>query len=389
MKRIPRKIKSVVKKGINNTVLPVVSKYSQRKPLIDNLIVFESHFGRQISDNPKAIYDILDGRKFNKIFIVNKPSQYPDYNVVGRRSLQSLYYLNRAKIIISNQRLPEYWKKRDGQIVIQTWHGTPIKKLVHDLATFDMPSADSLEGYLKMFDRDVARWDYLLSSCYYTTEKMRSAFHYQKPILEIGFPRNEKLYTATKADISKIKKQLNIAADKQVIMYAPTYRDDQNEGVGKYYFNSELDFDLIKKTFPNAVILLRYHYIINSSNDFDNDNVINVSEYPEINDLFLISDLLITDYSSVVFDYSILNKPFLFFTPDIEKYENDLRGFYLDLNTDFPTRPVAQTSELIEQIKNIKKYDFKSFSQKYNPNKNKNWQKGLLKVINDHVKDHN
>lgn len=387
-KRMLRGGKRKVGSYVTKRLFPIMDKRTQKKPLIDNLVVFESHFGRQISDNPKAIYDILDDDKFEKVFFVNKPKEYPDYNVIKRRSLKNYYYLNRAKIVVSNQRLPEYWTKRKGQIVIQTWHGTPIKKLVHDLDVFDMPSAESLEEYLKMFDKDVKRWDYLLSSCHYTTEKMRSAFHYKDTILEIGFPRNEKLYTAKADEIAKIKRKLHIPKDKKVILYAPTYRDDQNEGVGRYYFDSELDFDLLKQEFPDATILIRYHYIINKSNDFERDNVVNVSNYPDISDLFLISDILITDYSSVFFDYSILNKPFLFFTPDIEKYESDLRGFYLDFYTAFPTKPVTQTTELIEQIKNIDSYDFKSFSKKYNPISNKQWKKGLLKVINDNIKDH-
>jgi CDP-glycerol glycerophosphotransferase len=386
VKKIARKVKRIMRRKVNTYGPNLVNKYTQNKPLIDNLIVFESFFGRQISDNPKAIYDALDSKKFLKVFLVNRPQDYRGYNVARRKGLRNLYYLNRAKIIISNQRLPEYWTKKEGQTVIQTWHGTPLKKLVHDLTTFDMPSAESLEQYLTMFDKDVERWDYLLSSCHYTTEKMRSAFNYKGTILEIGFPRNDKLYKAKPTDITKIKKRLHIPADKKVILYAPTYRDDQNEGVGNYYFDSELDFAMIKKAFPDVIILIRYHYIINKSNDFENDDVINVSDYPDINDLYLITDILVTDYSSVFFDYSILRKPFLFFTPDIKKYEKNLRGFYLDFNTAFPTKPVLTTSELIEQIKNIKDYDFDTFSEKYNPIRNKNWEKGILKVINEHIR---
>lgn len=357
-----------------------VDKITKNK-VENNLIVFESFFGRSINDNPKAIYDALDHNKYNRIFLVNDPSKYPEYQCIKRNTLKHYLILRKAKILITNQRMPDYWQKQEQQVLIQTWHGTPLKKLVHDLESFMMPSAKSIDDYYAMFDQDVANWDYLYSTCEYTTEKMRSAFLYQKEILEIGFPRNNQLYNYQLDDIKKIKEKLGIDVNKKVMLYAPTYRDDMNVGVGNYYFNSELDFKMLKEAFKDYEILIRYHYIITKSNDYNNENVINVTNYNNINDLYLISDILITDYSSVFFDYSILKRPFFFFAPDLEKYESELRGFYLDYMHDLVTIPTTSTNELIELIKKQDQYDFKAFSEKYNFESNKDCLVKTLALI--------
>lgn len=391
-----RKIKKQIIKKINtrqkekyrayvNSQLPTINTETEGR-INNNLIVFESFFGRSISDNPKAIYDGIDKEKYDCVFCVNnlenQQELFPDIKMIKRYTVEYFTTLRQAKLIITNQRLPKDFVKQPNQVVIQTWHGTPLKKLVHDLTTFDMPSADSIEEYFEMFDNEVPRWDYMYSTCPYTTEKMRSAFLFEKEMLEIGFPRNEFLYTHTKEDIALVKKELGIEPDKKIILYAPTYRDNLNHGMGKYYFNTELDFEKLKEAFPDHEILIRYHYIVSKSQDFKNENVINVTKYPNINDLFIISDILITDYSSVFFDYSILNRPFFFFAQDIEEYEGELRGFYLDYFKDLVTTPVDNTDDLIELIRNKDEYDFTAFKEKYNPEQNINCMVKTNELIN-------
>ncbi len=386
MKTLKKKIKKIrvfFARKVKKLIIKYLELTDDKKPIQKNLIVFESFFGRNINDNPEAIYSWLDKEKYECVFIVNKPSKFEGYNVVRRNSLEAYKYLRRAKIIISNSRMPALDHKKEGQIYLQTWHGTPLKKLVYDLNVFDMPSAESLEEYLSLFSSDVNNWDYLISSCSFTSEKFKSAFHFEKEILEIGYPRNQKLYDYTDEDVVRIKEELEIPLDKKVMLYAPTYRDNLNFGTGKYYFNSPLDFELLQKEFPEYLILIRYHYIITNSDDFDNENIINVSKYQDISDLYLISDLLITDYSSVFFDYSLLKKPFLLFTPDLEEYSNEIRGFYLDINNNFPTKPVLTTQELIKQIRDIDQYDFESFATKYNPETNKYNKEKIIKLIDD------
>ena len=335
-----------------------------------DLIVFESFFGRYISDSPLALFENLDHEKYRCFFIVNKPHKFKEYPTLKRGSLKALYYLSKAKIIVGNSRMTLNWEKKEGQVYLQTWHGTPLKRLVYDLTAYDMPIADSFEEYCEIFSQDVVRWDYLFSSCPYASEKFRSAFRFDGEILEVGYPRNHKLYHHTNENIVKIKEKLGIPTEKRVILYAPTYRDNQNDGVGNYYFHDHLDYELLNVQLEDTVILVRYHYIIKQKNVLDYENVIDVTDYQSLNDLYLISDILVTDYSSVFFDYSILKRPFFFFTPDLEEYEEDLRGFYLDMNHDFPTKPVATTADLIEQIKRVDMFDFATFFEAYNPPEN-------------------
>ena len=384
-RRIYKRLRKRVRRIFNRLMRPVkkiallVYRPILRYTKIENdLIVFESFFGRYISDSPLALFENLDHEKYRCFFIVNAPQKFKEYPTLKRRSFKALYYMSKAKIIVGNSRMTLNWEKKEGQVYLQTWHGTPLKRLVYDLTAYDMPIADSFEEYCEIFSQDVVRWDYLFSSCSYASEKFRSAFRFDGEILEIGYPRNHRLYQHTDEGILEIKEKLGIPAEKKVILYAPTYRDNQNDGVGNYYFDDHLDYELLSARLEDTVILVRYHYIIKQKNVLDYENVIDVTNYQSLNDLYLISDMLVTDYSSVFFDYSILKRPFFFFTPDLEEYEEDLRGFYLDMEHDFPTPPARTTEELIKQIERVKDYNFDSFFEKYNPGENK---KCLAKTV--------
>ena len=352
-----------------------------------NLIVFDSFFGCHISDSPLAIFDHIDHEKYRCYFMVNQPEDFENYPTIRRGSFRAYYYLSKAKFIIGNSRMPLAWKKKKGQVYLQTWHGTPLKRLVHDQIAFDAPSANSFEEYCAIFTKDSDRWDYLFSGCPYASEKFRSAFKSNAEILEIGYPRNHKLYHHTDEDILGIKKKLGISSEKRVILYAPTYRDNQNIGAESYFFDDRLDYELLHRDLDNIVILVRYHYLVNQKKRLEYEDVIDVSSHQDINDLFLISDILITDYSSVFFDYSILKRPFFFFVPDFEEYEGELRGFYLDMNQDLPVKPVRTTEELIQQIKQADEYNFETFSSLYNPERNKECIPHTLNLIDSIYED--
>ena len=353
----------------------------------NDLIIFDSFLGRYISDSPLAIFEHIDREKYRCYFIVEQPENFEGYPTIRKGSFRAFYYLSKAKFVISNVRMPLAWKKKKGQVYLQTWHGTPLKRLVYDQIAFDAPSAPSFEEYCVRFTKDSDRWDYLFSSCSYASEKFKSAFRASAEILEIGYPRNHKLYHHTSEDIFEIKKKLGIPPEKKVLLYAPTYRDNQNVGAGRYFFNDELDYELLSKDLSDTVILLRYHYLVNQGERLECENVIDVSSYQDINDLFLISDILVTDYSSVFFDYSILKRPFFFFTPDFEEYESELRGFYLDMNQDLPVKPVRTTEELIQQIKQSDEIDFEGFFSLYNPEKNKECIQRTLDLIDTICED--
>lgn len=215
--------------------------------------------------------------------------------------------------------------------------------------------------YKRNFNRETSRWDYLISPNRYSTEIFRSAFWMdEERILEIGYPRNDVL--VNRADdqeyLNEIRTHLNLPSDKKVIMYAPTWRDDEFVSKGKYLFELKIDLDnLYKELGDDYVILLRMHYLISNALDLSGyeNFAIDVSNYNDVSELFLISDCLITDYSSVMFDYGILKRPQFFFAYDIDKYDKGLRGFYMNYMEDLPGPIYTEPYGLAKELKNLDK----------------------------------
>ena len=196
----------------------------------------------------------------------------------------------------------------------------------------------------------------------------------EKCVVELGYPRNDFLYNYNNDDIKRIKETLGISnINKKILLYAPTYRDNQHtSGVG-YTYKTEVDFNKLKEQLEDKyIILFRSHWLIANSFDFEKYKgfVYNVSDHDDINELYVISDLLITDYSSVFFDYANLKRPILFYMYDLEEYRDDIRGFYLDLK-ELPGPIIRTEEELISKLRELNNSDFydekyKKFNQIFN-----------------------
>ena len=344
----------------------VFERFSQK----DNWVVFESFLGRNYSDSPKYIYKYLlehKGDKYRYIWIINDTkTKIPGNPVkVKRFSLKYFYYMTRAKYWVNNMRQPVWYAKRDSQVLLETWHGTPLKKLVFDMD--DVYSASPT--YKRQVYSQSRFWDYLVSANPFSTDVFQSCFLYEKDkILESGYPRNDILYAPNKEEIAaQIKKNLGIPEDKKTILYAPTWRDDEFYDKGQYKFKLKLDLEYLRKEIGDEyVILLRTHYFIADAIDVTGmeDFVFNVSEYNDIAELYLISDICITDYSSVFFDYANLRRPILFFTYDLEKYRDVLRGFYISIEDDVPGPLLFTNEEIADAVKNIDKVN-EQYAQRY------------------------
>ena len=185
-------------------------------------------------------------------------------------------------------------------------------------------------------------------------------------MLETGYPRNDILYNIDENKVKEIKEKLKLPLDKKVILYAPTWRDDDAYDVGKVKFKLRLELDKLEKSISDDyIVLVRNHYLITDS-DVDDYGcfAIDVSKYDDIAELYLISDVLITDYSSVFFDFANLKRPMLFYMYDLEKYEQTLRGFYIDISSEVPGPILKTTEEVIDALKHID--DIKvEYSDKY------------------------
>lgn len=365
--------KSKLKKMLKNK--NEVNKYLYRhryleKPIEENWVMFETFMGKSYADSPKYIYEYLAKNypgKYKFIWVLNDPKEKLPYEgiIVKRFTKKYAYYLAKSKYFVFNIRQPLWFRKREGQVFLETWHGTPLKRLAFDQEEVTAASPT----YKAQFYRQKQEWDYLIAANKFSSDIFKSCFMYTNgTMLEIGYPRNDLLYAPNKDEIAlELKKKLHIPLDKKTILYAPTWRDDEYYGKGKYKFKLKLDLEMMKKELGNEyVILLRTHHYIADSLDVTGveDFAINLSKYDDITEIYLISDICITDYSSVFFDFANLKRPMLFYTYDIDKYRDVLRGFYIDMEKELPGPLVYSTKEVIEQIKNIDEMTQK-YAQRY------------------------
>ncbi|WP_042354279.1 bifunctional glycosyltransferase/CDP-glycerol:glycerophosphate glycerophosphotransferase [Bacillus rubiinfantis] len=351
-----RDIKTAIK-GFTRLKRYIYKKLFLKLPLKENYIIFESFLGRNYSDSPRNIYEYIteNNLDYKCIWVFNNKNRKIPGNakIVKRFSLAYYYYFAVSKYWVNNMRQPLHLVKRKGNVFLETWHGTPLKKLV-----FDMKEVYSANPrYKRDFYLQSRAWDYLLSPNRYSSEIFKRAFKFDNEMLEYGYPRNDILYSPEKDAIAaRVKDTIGIPKDKKVVLYAPTWRDDDFYEPGKYKFQVQLDLHKMKEVLGDEyVIALRMHYFI--ADDIDVDGLdgfaFNLSKYDDIAELYLISDILITDYSSVFFDYSNLKRPILFFTYDLDKYRDQLRGFYLDFENDAPGPLLRTSDEVISAIANI------------------------------------
>ncbi|MDG2794259.1 CDP-glycerol glycerophosphotransferase family protein, partial [Vibrio parahaemolyticus] len=251
---------------------------------------------------------------------------------------------------------------------VQTWHGTPLKKLARDMNEVYMPGTTT-EKYKMNFQREVRNWDYLLSPNTYSTKIFQRAFQFEKNVIESGYPRNDFLYVNNNCKkIDELKKKSGLPLDKKIILYAPTWRDDQFYTKGRYKLDLQLDLNLLqKKLGSDYIILLRMHYLIAEQFDLEpySGFVYDFSHYSDINELYILADLLITDYSSVFFDYGNLKRPIIFYAYDMDLYRDKLRGFYFDLEKEAPGPVVLTTKDVLEEIMKFARHGLGEFEKKY------------------------
>lgn len=363
-----RKLKRVLKSR-KNLYRALYTHVFVKKPILKNTILFESFFGKSYSDSPKYIYEYLaknSAESFRSVWVIDKPDTVIPFKhkKIKRYSLLYYYYLARSQYFVFNGRQPEWAVKRKGSKFLQTWHGTPLKKLVFDMD--DITSASP--KYKQQVYKQSRAWDYLIAPNAFCSETFRRCFMYDNKLLETGYPRNDIMHAPEREKIAAdLRKKLGIAQDKKTILYAPTWRDDEFYGKGQYKFDLQLDLKLLQKQLGDQyVILLRTHYFIADSLDVSSLKgfAYNLSKYDDISELYLISDILITDYSSVFFDYANLKRPMLFFTYDLENYRDILRGFYFDIEELVPGPLLYTTQEVADAVLGIEEVS-REYRQRY------------------------
>lgn len=336
-------------------ILKFINEIIKMFPIKKNRCLIYSSYGANYGCSPKYVSEYLveNNPEIEVIWVFNQPEKYDIRGVkkVKNMSLKYFYYLSTSKFIVTNFRTPVEFKKRDKQIYIQTWHSSLRLKMIEKDAEDTLP-----QNYIKQAKEDSKKLDYLVSGCKYSTEIFKKCFWYDGEILEIGTPRNDFLLTIKEKKIRDIKDNLDIG-DEKILLYAPTFRKDNNLDVYNVDYERLLN-GLEKKYNCKWKILLRLHpHLINIMPEIKLENVINVTRYDDIQELLAISDILISDYSSLMFDFTITKRPCFLYVPDLEEYQSKDRKLYFNVK-ELPFKIAKSNDELIDKIVNFSNEEY-------------------------------
>lgn len=340
---------------ISNFLMSLVKKWGWHVfwllKIQENKVVVTSFKGNRYSDNPKYIVEELLRRNKNyKIYWelrdMEDASSLPEQVIpLKYESFKSLFHFATAKVWIDNARKMAYMQKRKGQFYIQTWHGGfALKKVEKD-------AEDSLPPYyIKSAKKDSELADLFIADSEFGASVFRKAFWYDGEIMMSGLPRNDVVLEKSEEKIKEIRQKLSLAENEKIILYAPTFRKEYNPEV--YNINFDKCIELMQKKFGGTwKIGVKLHPgMRENAKDLGvpSEKVYDFSAYDDIQELYLISDVLITDYSSVMFDYMYTKRLCIIFAKDIEDYKKD-RGFYVELEQ-LPFEIVTTTKELEEYL---------------------------------------
>jgi CDP-glycerol glycerophosphotransferase len=344
-KRIARRLAGRARQGVYRLYYRV----QLRRPIDQRLALYAAYWYRGVSCNPAAIAAAAErlAPDVRNVWVVHRSrvAGLPpgtDYVVAG--SLRYHRMLARARWLINNVNWPQQVVKRRGATHVMTHHGTPLKMM--GLDQVDHPAGAMNTDFAAQMER-VDRWDYSISANAHTTVAWERAYPARYETLEVGYPRNDRLAVATAAEISGVRAQLGLAPDERVVLYAPTHREWLRAGT------PVLDIDdLAEQLGFGTVLLVRSHYFgvpAGAESPHRDGRIVDVSAYPVVEDLYLAADLLITDYSSAMFDYAVLDRPIVIYAPDWAIYQQ-LRGVYFDLMAQPPGAVATGYPELVQLL---------------------------------------
>lgn len=326
-------------------------------PIKNNKIVILNYFGKPYGDNGKYICEEIIKQKLDLdiVWLVDKNIinniEFPNnIRVVEYESLKGLYELSTAKVWVDNCRKFFYPPKRKNQLYIQTWHGAVALKRIERDAQKSLS-----QYYISSAKNDSKMADILVSNSSFCTELYKKSFWYDGEILECGTPRCDSLMNDDKDKLSQIKQKLGISENVKLVTYAPTFRKDGNTSV--YDIDWEKLLRILSQKFGGEwKVLIRLHPNISDKKDFikyDSD-IINATDYPDMYEILNVSEILITDYSSSMFEFSYAKKPVFLYVRDLESYTKD-RDFYFDINS-LPYSISKTNQELFDRIEQFE-YD--------------------------------
>jgi CDP-glycerol glycerophosphotransferase len=327
--------------------------YPAARGPVQDVVLYESYYGKQFSDSPREIFAELRKRDpdlHHVIAVRDQQVAVPEGATgVSYRSEEYYRLLAQARYIVANTHLPSCFRRAEGQTVLQTWHGVGTKKIGLDMGAVHFANKSYVEN-IRNGESD--QWDYLVSPNPFTSPILRRAFAYRGHLLETGVPRNDIFHRADRdARALAVKQRLGIEADRKVVLYAPTWRDNLFDGPGRYRLDLRLDlYEAVRKLGDDYVLLFRKHSNIVDRLPLGEGAVIDASDYPEVQELLLATDVLISDYSTLMCDFANTGRPMLFYTYDLANYRDVLRGFYFDFEDEVPGPLITDEADLVAAI---------------------------------------
>jgi CDP-glycerol glycerophosphotransferase len=341
---------------------------SQRARTLSETVLYDCFDGREYSDSPRALHEELVRRDapFDHLWVVrDRAFQVPDTAVPLRQGSRDYYEaLGRARYVVTNDHWPRWFARRRGQTCVQTWHGVPLKR--HGLALADWPMA--VRQYRRVLSQRSENWEYVVSPGDFASPILEQAFPVEN-VVEAGMPRTDIFYRPDRdGRAAEVKRRLGLG-EERVVLYAPTYRDHLDYRIGYrvvqprdaraygadlgyrdgYRIGPLLDIGALGSALSeDQILLVRKHPRVSDPPPLGaaEGRVRDVSGFPDAVGLLLVADVLVTDYSSLMFDFACLGRPLVFFTPDLEDYRDRIRGFSIDFEAVAPGPLLRTTAEV-------------------------------------------
>ncbi|MBM6978546.1 MAG: bifunctional glycosyltransferase family 2 protein/CDP-glycerol:glycerophosphate glycerophosphotransferase [Actinomyces succiniciruminis] len=323
---------------------------------VEDAVLFESFGGRAVTDTPKALDAYVASKRtdLKRYWTVRDGSVAVPEGTTPVTLYSEEWYraASRSLYLVNNNNFPFSFRKAPEQIYVQTWHGTPLKRIGNDV-----PSANLSLSYRRLMLREARYWNWLIAQSRWAAPVLSHAFGYEGDVVIEGYPRNDSLLQGRASDErrDRVRRYLGIPDGQLAILYAPTWRDNRRAANGHYAQTLFLDYSKVRNALgDSAVVLQRGH--VNTAyaqGGTYGPNVIDVNSYADVNDLYLAADVLITDYSSVMFDFVTTGKPIMFLAPDLAMYRDVTRGFYFDFERSAPGPILSTTAECIDYLRSL------------------------------------
>ncbi len=350
-RRRARRVRTRAAKRLRSERRRRAYRAARKRPIDEQLAVYAAYWYAGYSCNPRAIYEKAKelAPEIRGVWVV-KPEHAAKVpagvEVVAPGTPEYLDVMARAKYFVNNVNFPNEYVKRPGSVHVMTHHGTPLKYMGLDLRSNPVTAAKmDFDALL----RRCARWDFSVSSNPLSSEVWAKVYPVPYENLEVGYPRNDVLATATAASVAAARAELGIEPGQRAVLYAPTHRDWETGHV------PVLDLGAAAEALgPDGILLARAHYFYDAdpvARALDHAGRLrDVAAHPSIETLCLAADVLVTDYSSLMFDYAVLDRPIVIHAPDWERYEST-RGVYFDLMAEPPGVVARSQEELLDVLR--------------------------------------